>query len=191
MIHIADRTIVSMSKDARPTMTDDLIASAECLTAEDFHGYGRLPIPQPIDGQITELMQVWAALSPSERSAASLRVSDRQSLRLKAYSERMASFAVRTLDTEKIFFGLLALGVDGWRGDWREKVLVLSLHYDAVQRIDEDPEDMFERAAALLSPEAGAALASYLRRSPENKTIKVMGYVAASDDDGFRYHRTW
>lgn len=172
-------------------MTDELIASAECLNVENNRGYFGLPIPQPIDREITELMRAWAELNPSERSAASLRVSDRQSLRLKAYSERMASFAVRTRDPEKIFFGLLALGVDGWRGDWREKVLVLSLHYDAIQRINGDPEAMFARAAALLSPEAAQALAGYLQRSPENKTIEIMGYVPGSDDDGFRYQRTW
>jgi hypothetical protein len=172
-------------------MTDELITSAECLNTENNRGYFGLPIPQPIDGEITELMRVWAELSPSERSAASLRVSDRQSLRLKAYSERMASFAVRTRDPEKIFFGLLALGVDGWRGDWREKVLVLSLHYDAIQRLNVDPAAMFERAAALLSPKAATDFANFLRRSSENKSIKVMGYVVASDDDGFRYQRTW
>jgi len=170
-------------------MRNDLIASADCLRAE--RGYGRLPIPQPIDGEITELMRAWADLSPSERSATSLRLSDQQSLKLQAYSERMATFAVRTRDPERIFFGLLALGADGWRGDWREKVLVLSLHYDAIKRLTANPEAMFERAAALLSPKAASALASYLQRSPENKSIKVMGYVVASDDDGFRYQRTW
>ena len=172
-------------------MTDELIRSAECLQTENNREYFSLPIPQPIDGEITEVMRAWAALSPSERTAASLRVLDRQSLRLKAFSERMASFAVRTRDSEKIFFGLLALGADGWRGDWREKVLVLSLHYDALQRINGNPEATFKRAAALLSSEAAAALESYLRRSPENQSIRVMGYIAASDNDGFRYHRTW
>lgn len=172
-------------------MTDDLIASAECLQTENNRGYFSLPIPQPIDGEITQLMRAWAALGPSQRSVASLRASDRQSLRLKAYSERMASFAVRTGDPEKVFFGLLALGSDGWRGDWREKVLVLSLHYDALQRLNCDPEATFESATALLSPNAVADFASFLRRSPENKSIKVMGYVAASDIDGFRYRRTW
>jgi|SRR5579863_6461034 len=172
-------------------MTNDLMASAQCLNVENNRGYFGLPIPQPLDGEITELMRAWAELNPSERSSASLRVSDRQSLRLMAYSERMASFAVRTQDPEKVFFGLLALGADGWRGDWREKVLVLSLHYDAIQRTNGYREAMFERAAALLSPEAATALAGYLQRSPENKSIKVMGYVAATDDYGFRYHRTW
>ena len=172
-------------------MTDNLIASAQCLNVENNHGYFRSPIPQPIDHEITELMRAWAALSSSERLSASLRVSDRQSLRLKADSERMASFAVRTQDPEKVLFGLLALSADGWRGDWREKVLVLSLHYDAIQRINGNPKPVFEKAAAFLSPEAANALITHLQRSPENRSIKVMGYVAATDDYGFRYHRTW
>jgi hypothetical protein len=172
-------------------MVNDLFASAEWLNAENNRGYGRLPIPQPIDDEITQLMRAWAELSPSERSATSSQISDQQSLTLKSYSERMASFAVRARDPEKIFFGLLALGADGWRGDWREKVLILPLHYDAIQRLNGDSEAMFERAAALLPPKAATAFASFLGRSPENKSIKVMGYVASSDDDGFRYQRTW
>jgi hypothetical protein len=172
-------------------MANELIASAECLNTDKNRGYFSLPIPQPIDREITEVLRAWAALSPAERSATSSRVSDRQSLRLKAYSERMASFAVRTGDPEKVFFGLLALGADGWRSDWREKVLVLSLHNDALQRINGDPAAMFERAAELLSSEAARALASYLQRPPDDKAIRGMGYVESSDEDGFRYQRTW
>jgi hypothetical protein len=171
-------------------MIDDLIASAEWLKVENNRGYGKLTIPQPTDDQITELLQTWVALSPSERLAASLRVLDEQRFTLLAYSGRMASLAVRTHDAEKIFFGLLALGVDDWGGDWRENILVLALHYDAAERLGV-VEPVFARAAAFLSPKLATALASFLRRSPADKSLKAMGYVAASDDDGFRYHRTW
>src|ERR1700726_205544 len=101
-------------------MADDLVASAEWLRAENNRGYGKLAIPQPIDDETTKLLQTWASLSPSARLAASLRVLDEQRFTLLGYSERMASLAVRTRDIEKIFFGLLALGIDGWRGDWRD-----------------------------------------------------------------------
>ncbi len=172
-------------------MTDDLIASAEWLRAENNRGYGALAFPQPIDNEITELLRTWAALGPSARSAASLRVLDEQRFTLMAYSERMASLEVRTREIEKIFFGLLALGVDGWRGDWRDNVTVLSVHYDAAQRLSVVAEPVFEGAAALLSPEVAIAFASFLRRTPAAKSIRAMGYVAASHDDGFRYLRTW
>jgi hypothetical protein len=154
-------------------------------------GYVKLAIPQPIDDEITELLRTWTTLNPSARLAASLRVLDEQRFTLLAYSERMASLAVRTHDIEKIFFGLLALGIDGWRSDWRDNVLVLSLHYDAAQRLSVAAEPVFERAATLLCPKVATAFASFLRRTPSDKLIGAMGYVAASDDDGFRYLRTW
>ena len=171
-------------------MTDDLIASAEWLRAENTRGYGNLPIPQPLDDKITDLLRTWTALSRSARSAASLRVREDQRFTLLACSERLASLAVRTPDMEKIFFGLLALGVDGWRFDWRDNVLVLSLHYDAAQRLSA-AEPVFERAAVLLCPKVATALAGFLRRTPADKSIGAVGYVAGSDDDGFRYLRTW
>jgi hypothetical protein len=172
-------------------MTDDLIESAEWLKARNSPGYGPLAIPQSIDDKITELLRTWAGLEPSARSVASSRVLDDQHYTLMAYAERMASSAVRTRDMEKIYFGLLALGVDGWRGDWRESVMILSVLYDAAQRLSATAEPVFERAVALLAPKAATAFASFLRRSPADKSIEAMGYVAASDDDGFRYVRTW
>jgi hypothetical protein len=172
-------------------MTGDLIASAEWLRVENNRGYGTLAIPQPIDDKITGLLRTWAGLGTSARSAASSRVLDEQRFTLMAYSERMASLAVCTRDMEKVLFGLLALGVDGWRDDWRDSVMVLSVLYDAVQRLSAAPEPVLERAAALLSPKAATAFASFLRRTPATKSIRAMGYVAASDDDGFRYVRTW
>lgn len=133
-------------------MTDDIIASAIWLKAENNRGYGALPIPQPPDDKITKLLRAWATLALSARSAASTRVLDEQRFTLLAYSERMASLAVRTGDIEKIFLGLLAVGVDGWRGDWRNNIILLSLHYDAAQKLSRAAEPVFEKAASLLSP---------------------------------------
>jgi hypothetical protein len=172
-------------------MTDDLIASAEWLRSKNNRGYGKLAIPQPIDDRITELLQTWAALGPPERLAATLRVLEEQRFTLLAYSGRMASLAVRTRDLEKISLGLLALGVDDWRFDWRDNITVLSLHYDAAQRLSVAAAPLFEKAAALLSPKMATAFASFLLRAPADKSIRAMGYVAESDDGGFRYLKTW
>ena len=87
--------------------------------------------------------------------------------------------------------GLLALGIDGWRGDWRDNAALLSLHYDAGQRIGADVNLLFKEAAALLSPKVANAFLSFLRRSSADKAIVAMGYVVGADADGFRYERTW
>ncbi|MFO1186227.1 MAG: hypothetical protein U1E87_01475 [Alphaproteobacteria bacterium] len=109
-----------------------------------------------------------------------------------AYSERMASMAVRTQDEELIFLGLLAFGVDNLElGDARDSLLIVPLHHDAAVRINSNPVAIFERAAALLPERAASVLTSFHRRPEDTKTIQSMGYTASSDADGFRYKRTW
>jgi hypothetical protein len=172
-------------------MTRDLFASASWLKAENNRGFGPLPIPQPTDNKITELLRAWVSLPASERSAAASEILEDQRFTLLAYSERMASLAVRTGDTEKIFLGLLALGIDGWRSDWRDNALILSPHYDATQRLGVDAPLIFGRAADLLSPKVATAYDGFLNRSNDDKSLKAMGYLAGSDPNGFRYLRTW
>jgi hypothetical protein len=107
-----------------------------------------------------------------------------------AYGERMASLAVRESNQELLVFGLIALGLDGWRFDWRENIMILSLHYDAAERIGAKPELVFEKAAALLNERVAKALHSFIG-SAADKSLEAMGYIAAVDNQGFRYRRTW
>jgi len=172
-------------------MPTNHFAGADWLTVKNNQGYGTLPIPQPRDADIGELLRTWAALDAPTRQTSAQGILEEQRFRLLAYSERMASLAVRKRDQELIGLGLLALGIDGWRGDWRDNAALISLHYDAAQRLAADPDSLFEKAAALLSPKAANALRSFLRRSVADKTLEAMGYVADTDADGFRYKRTW
>ena len=93
--------------------------AAEWLRATNNRGYGPLPIPQPRDAEIEALLRSWMALDESTRQAAAQGIAEEQRFTLLAYSERMASLAVRKRNQELIRLGLLALGIDGWRGDWR------------------------------------------------------------------------
>jgi hypothetical protein len=153
-------------------------------------GYGALPIPGRFDSRITELLRCWEGLIELERNSATGRLSNDQKRTLLAYGERMASLAVRDSNAKLIYFGLLAVGI-GWLDDWRENVLVISLHYDAASRIGAVPEEIFEDAAGLLRVKPADTLRGFLRRSSEDKSLAAMGYVAGSDSDGFRYQRTW
>ena len=154
-------------------------------------GWGTLPIPQPLDFEITDLLESWMKLNSSQREEAARQISHEQRWSLLAYGERMASLSVRTSDAKLIHLGLVAVGIDGWRGDWRDNLLIVSLLYDAANRIGVDPGPIFENAAALLADRAASGIREYLLRPTEKKTIKVMGYIAGSDSDGFRYVRTW
>jgi hypothetical protein len=103
----------------------------------------------------------------------------------------MASLAVRDRNPECITLGLLALGVDGWHGDWRDNATVVSLHYDASRRLGVDTGNLFEEVATLLPLNAANALRTFLLRSENDRTVEAMGYAIGTDADGFRYKRTW
>lgn len=169
----------------------NIFSSADWLSADLNIGYGVLPIPDARDIEITELIKAWLKLDVSIRQAETQKIREQQRYTLLAYSERMASLAVRTRDQEKIFFGLLALGIDGWRGEWRDNAEIVALHYDAAQRIDESPDQIFDRAATKLSLKVATALRSFLRRSSTDRSLTAMGYSVGSDTDGFRYKRDW
>lgn len=161
------------------------------LRVESAEGYGPSPIPHDRDGWIDFMLRIWLALDDSSKKAAILPLTEQHSSVLQAYSERMASLAVRNHDREHLFFGLLALGLDDWRFDYRENLLALCLLYDAALRIGVCPDDVFEEAARLLPENAAKGLRAYLRRDERGKSLEVMGYVVGSDADGFRYKRTW
>lgn len=172
-------------------MTTDLFSSARWLLGKETDGYGTWPIPHRVDAEITGLMQAWMEQDEPKRKAVAEQIKEEQRFLLLAYSERMASLAVRNHDRDLILLGLVALGVDGWQFDWRENMVLLCLHYDASRRIGAAPADLFEEAAQLLPKMPADALRSFLRRSEEGRSLAAMGYVAAADADGFRYQRTW
>lgn len=170
----------------------NLFSTADCLKSSNNRGYGRLPIPQPRDAEIGALLERWASLDAPARRTAAQQLALEQRDVLLAYSERMATMAVRHGDDELILLGLLALGADNLElGDERDSLLIVPLHNDAALRIGADPVAIFERAAALLPEESASVLKSFPQRPDDTKTIQSMGYIASADADGFRYMRTW
>ena len=172
-------------------MVTDIFGSARWLIGGETDGYGTWPIPHRVDTEITGLLQAWMKQDESGRKAAAEQISEDQRFVLLAYSERMASLAVRSRDRGLILMGLVALGIDGWRGDWRDNAVLICLHYDAARRIGLLPEHLFEEAAKLLPEKPAEAVRSFLRRTDGEKSLEAMGYIAATDADGFRYQRTW
>jgi hypothetical protein len=171
--------------------TSPVIFNVPWLDAENNRGYGPLPIPSDRDRQVSELIGQWLSLDENRRMEATRSISARELDTLLAYSERMASRAVRERSREWIFLGLVALGLDGWRTDWRENVIVLALHYDACQRIGESAEGMFKEAGGVLPLNVSRALTSFLKRKPENQSLEAMRFIASADAEGFRYRSIW
>lgn len=172
-------------------MGTQIFTNAKWLSVDQNNGYGPAPIPSPRDGEIESLLVKWQSLCPSERSTAAAQISEDQRLTLLAFAERMASTAVRVKDSSRIHLGLLALGLDGWKIDWRDNVIILSLHHDAVRRLGADPRQVFSQAGLLLSDKVNRAFADFLARTDEDKALDAMGYVTGCDEGGFRYKRDW
>jgi hypothetical protein len=168
-----------------------MFENADWLSVEHNKGYGPLPIPQARDVEISDILKAWTRLDDRERQESAKGISEGQRPTLLAYSERMASQAVRTHNVECIVLGLLALGIDGWRGEWRENAMVISLHHDAALRLGCNVTELFDKASSLLPLKVSSAIRSFVNRSESDKALDAMGYTTGSDLDGFRYERTW
>lgn len=168
-----------------------MAADYEWLRDEHNTGYGGLPIPSELDARITRLLEDWLEQDHDTRQHLLSQIREQQQFTLLAYSERMASLAVREHNDQHAFLGLLAQGIDGGHVDWRENMMVLSLHHDALLRIGAPPERAFERVASLLPATPAEYLRAFLRRRPESKSLECMGWAEGRDQDGFRYRRTW
>jgi|APTNR8051073442_1049403.scaffolds.fasta_scaffold16187_2 hypothetical protein len=172
-------------------MDTQIFADAEWLNVDQNNGYGPAPIPSQRDGEIETLLIRWQSLSSPERSAAAAQISEDQRFTLLAFAERMATAAVRHKDPNRIHLGLLALGLDGWKSDWRDNATILCLHHDAARRITADPGQVFRKAGCLLSEKVSRSFGDFLARIDEDKALDAMGYVAGRDEGGFRYKRDW
>ena len=172
-------------------MATSIFTDADGLSMTENIGYGQLPIPQRLDEKICRIIFRWTDLDESTRKRAGETIGESQRFTLLAFSERMASLAVRERSPNLVFAGLLALGVDGWRSDWRDNAVLLSLHYDASLKLDIEPGVVFGKAGKLLTNKVSEAFGSFLQRSEEDKSLKAMGYREGMDNDGFRYIRTW
>jgi len=168
-----------------------LFLEAFWLDMDHNHGYGSLPIPAIRDEEITELVSKWSALDDSERMQALASITTRQVWTLLAYSERMASRAVRERDRGWIRLGLIAQGLVVWHDDWRDNVQLLSLHYDACRRVSVSPDHLFTDISTLFPPDFGVVFTAFLKRRPEDRSIDAMGYREGADGEGFLYERNW
>jgi hypothetical protein len=152
--------------------------------------YVRQPFPTDLDEAIMDLvgrfvdadhrerLQLWVMLQPSlEHSQV-----------LVAYSERMATQALRQSDVELVREGLVAVLLEGGRDDWRETTIALTLLYDAATRLGASGADVFGQVAKLAPKlEVSQSIRKFSQRSPENRTIESMGYQLTMSGHGVTY----
>jgi hypothetical protein len=160
----------------------------ELLTPK-YHGYGNLPIPSPLDNDITEFIDCFIDLEKEERDFFQGQIKNQHKFGFLAYAERMASYAVRKKSSKEIVLGLMAIFLQTGLGDPREDIIIYALLYDATCKIGENPNSVFLKASEKFNFSFVSEIHSFLNRTKKDKSIKSMGFKRGSDKDGFRYIR--
>jgi hypothetical protein len=160
------------------------------LGSEATTGYGRLPIPNPLDDEVRQLLGYISSADEATRTAVIGLLGEHHGFVFCAFAERMANFAVRTGEPRYLGEAVVALAIADRLIDQRECLLVLAPLYHATTRIGIDPVALFV-APVFAGDLFREYLSDFPRRPEESRSLAAMGYVESSDADGFRYKRTW
>lgn len=152
-----------------------------------FNGFAPAPIPDPRDKILDQFVaSVVASGSPAAAQVlGSVTEAGRRVLR--AHGERLASRAVRERSRDLLVSALVAVVLGGLDQNAWEAMMPMALIEDAGRRLGLDPADYFEDAAAAVGHPGTVNLMVWLTRSDEDRAPESMGYVPASDHNGFRY----
>ena len=173
------------------TLFESLNALESTSASGSFNGYGRRPLPDPLDSVPQSVVQSYLAAPPEEREFLSC-LSSASCQVLAAYAEREASLAVRNQSPAVLRLSLLALGLSALTSqDGRESVSVLSLPWRSAELLGLNPESTFEDVAALLPDSPRRFIRAFAGRPAPDRTLDAFGYREAKDAGGFRYERTW
>lgn len=119
------------------------------------------------------------------------RVTDKARQVLRAYAERMASLAVRSLDKATLLEAVVALVVGGLDENRAESLMIMALIEDSAARIGVELGQLLEEASKIVGHPATVNLMLWLTRKDEDRSLASMGFVATEDADGFRYRLDW
>lgn len=142
-------------------------------------------IPARADERIGRAVAAFADAAPPVQAAIREAIDDDRADLLRAWSERLASLAVRLESGGPIVQGLVALSL-AEEADPSEAMLVATLHRRSAEKLDLPAERLFT-AAAGRTDLAGARWLRDASEAPEQP--EDAGWVEDEDADGFRYGR--
>jgi len=161
------------------------------LDAAKLAGYGATRIPNEIDEKIRRTLEGYLGLSEEEKKKLRGKVGREHKFVFLAFAERMASLAVRAKSQEPLMQAMMAMFLQIGIGDVREDILILTLIYAAANKLGLDPRSVFLGSARQFGLKDASGLEAFLKRSDADKSLESMGYVEGTDEDGFRFVRTW
>jgi hypothetical protein len=147
--------------------------------------YSSEPIPNDVDGSVSDFLEAYLSASPPDRADVSSSIgSDSVSAEmLTVYSGRMAALAVRTAGIRWLKVGIAAMVLAAPGADHQEFDWTLPILHDAATRMGVDPQTVFAEITATTA--AGKRVMRIFQWNPEERLLKhdraLMG------PDGFRY----
>ena len=108
---------------------------------------------------------------------------------LNGFAVRMASLAVRKKDPAWIRYGLVAAQLAMVGDDPRDILPTYSVLYRAAEIVGVDAGELFSTRSYLSKSPDQETPAEFASRRPEDRSIKVMGYVESNDKKGFSFRQ--
>jgi hypothetical protein len=153
------------------------------------HGYLPRPIPAQRDNEIAALLS--QVLAQDRLAQLAQQLVEGHAVVLRVFAERMATAAVRNDDLALLRLGTIGLLLS-WRGpDNRETLLVFPVLLDAIRRIGADVGAFVTSIRQTVGDQLASPFIEFLQRSERDKSLQAMGYITATDQEGFRYLRKW
>jgi hypothetical protein len=173
------------------TLVDALNSLEEAVAHTEFTGYGPREIPHKLDSLPEAVVDLYLAADSHDKELVSC-LSAVAAQVLCSFAERLSAVAVRNESAVALKRSLLALGIAASiETDERNVLSVASLPWHSAKLLGINPSVVFMESAMQLPRPGREFLLAFSRRPPESRSIACMGYIEGSDNDGFRYERTW
>jgi len=166
-----------------------VMMDANKRTGEPLYSFRRIPCG--IDALISDFVRMFMLAVPCERQRICAAVPPMEGALFYCFAGRMATLGVRERSRQRLLEGLVALIIEGYKQDFRDNIIRLGPLHDAAMRIDTNPRELFDEAAAYFSNAAATDIVGFPRRAPENRSLEAMGFKESYDADGFKYERTY
>jgi hypothetical protein len=161
----------------------------DALSAFDLphtEGYYGNSIPCGEDSRIGRAVKAFTIAQPVWQASFREAVDHDRADLLCAWSERVASLAVRLDSPRPLVLGLVGLSLAS-DAEVGEALLIAPLHRRSAEKLGAAPGRLFDEAAGLTDLPG----ARWLREARDSEDqVEDAGYVEDEDADGFRYMRT-
>jgi hypothetical protein len=152
-----------------------------------YNYFKKRSMPEFVEPLVTKLIDSFVSNPALHRDQLLDYVSPQLSMLLGWYARKLAGRAVRDHSKGDLWRGLIALAISASKGDFRDVLAPLALLHNSVLLLDEDPKLLFEAASKTSTASVEQLFASFLDRSPAEKSIIAFGFSEGSGPAGFDY----